>query len=441
MSARLFIPILLPFLAAAEEPAPLRLSLAEAVEIAVSPKGSARVELAAEAAKQAEDRSRQARGALLPNLDASFATQSQTRNLEAFGLRLESPLPGFRIPTFVGPYTTIDGRVSAQQSIFDFSSIRRYQASRVAAAAAHSEIASASEQVAGQTARAYLAALKATADVEAIRANITLAEAVVKLAESQKRAGTGTGIEITRARVQLSSERQRLFVAQNDVRRAQLQVLRAMNVRLDTPLELTGKLAYVPVDSLTLEQAKARALTERPDMKAQQQRESNARLSASSVKFERLPSVAGFGDYGASGTALDHSVPTRTYGISVRVPLFDGGRRDARRAESASQLRAEQTRSRDLRQQVELDVRLALDALASAEEQVKVAREGLELSESELAQARRRYEAGVAVTLEITDAQTRLERARDNQTAALFNHNLARIDLAQAMGAIRRAIQ
>jgi outer membrane protein len=45
------------------------------------------------------------------------------------------------------------------------------------------------------------------------------------------------------------------------------------------------------------------------------------------------------------------------------------------------------------------------------------------------------------VALEVTDAQTRLERARDNQTAALFNYNMARIDLAQAMGTIRRTIQ
>ena len=65
---------------------------------------------------------------------------------------------------------------------------------------------------------------------------------------------------------------------------------------------------------------------------------------------------------------------------------------------------------------------------------VKVAQEGLELSENELAQARRRYAAGVANSVEVTDAQTRLERARDNQTAALYNYNLARIDLAQAMG-------
>ena len=55
--------------------------------------------------------------------------------------------------------------------------------------------------------------------------------------------------------------------------------------------------------------------------------------------------------------------PTYDYGFSLRVPLFDGGRRDARRAESLSQYRQEQTRTRDLEQQVELDVRLALDSI------------------------------------------------------------------------------
>ena len=43
--------------------------------------------------------------------------------------------------------------------------------------------------------------------------------------------------------------------------------------------------------------------------------------------------------------------------------------------------------------------------------------------------------------MEVTDAQTRLERARDNQTAALYNYNVARIDLAQAMGKVRSMVQ
>ena len=86
-------------------------------------------------------------------------------------------------------------------------------------------------------------------------------------------------------------------------------------------------------------------------------------------------------------------------------------------------------------------MRLALDTLRSAEEQVKVSKEGLDLAENELAQARRRYEAGVAIGVEVTDAQSRLERARDNQTDALYNYNVGRIDLAQAMGAVRKSVE
>jgi outer membrane protein TolC len=159
------------------------------------------------------------------------------------------------------------------------------------------------------------------------------------------------------------------------------------------------------------------------------------------VKWERLPSVGGFADYGSIGTGIGDAVATHTYGVTVRVPLFDGGRRDARRVESASLYKQERIRTADLKDQVELDVRLALDSLRSADDQVKVSEEGLHLSENELAQARRRYEAGVTNSVEVTDAQTRLDRARDNRITALYNYNLARIDLATAMGTIQSMIQ
>jgi outer membrane protein len=427
--------------AAALTAAPVELSLKRAVQLAVSPEGNTRVQLSAEALKQAESRSAQSRAALLPDLSAAFTDENATRNLAAQGIQISVPIPGFTFPSFVGPFTTMDARISATQSVFDFSSIRRFQASKVGVSAAKADVNGSAEQVAAQVARAYLAAVRADADVEAAKSNLTLSEAVLKQAENQKAAGTGTGIEITRARVQLANDRQRLLVAENARRAAGLQLLRAVGLRLDTELVLTDKLQYIPVDALTMEQAKTQALKERPDLEAQQERESSARLSANATKLERLPSVAAFGDYGSSGTGFDNSLPTRTIGISLRVPLFDGGRRDARRAESASQYRAEKVKTNDLKEQIDLDVRLALDALRSAEDQVKVSREGLELAENELAQARRRNEAGVAIGVEVTDAQSRLERARDNQTAALYNYNVGRIDLAQAMGAVRKSVE
>ena len=53
-----------------------------------------------------------------------------------------------------------------------------------------------------------------------------------------------------------------------------------------------------------------------------------------------------------------------------------------------------------------------------------------------MAQARRRYQAGVTNSIEVTDAQNRLARARDTRVAALYNYNLARLDLATATGSI-----
>jgi outer membrane protein len=420
---------------------PIELSLKRAVDIAVAPEGSAKVQLALEAEKQAESRSAQARAALLPDISAAVTEQNLTRNLAALGIKAAIPVLGFEFPTFVGPFSTIDARVSGTQSVFDFASIRRYQASKTGISAAKADVNGTEEQVAAQVARAYLSAIKADADVEAAKANVALSNAVQKQAETQKTAGTGTGIEITRARVQLANDRQRLLVAQNARRAAGLQLLRAMGLRLDRDVTLTDKLAYTPVDAMTVEAAEAEALKERPDYLAQQERERNSRLSASATRLERLPSISAFGDYGPSGTSVFNSVPTRTIGISVRLPIFDGGRRDARRAESASQYRAAQVQTRDLKDQIELDVRLALDSLRSAQDQVMVAKEGLDLAENELTQARRRYDAGVAIALEVTDAQTRLERARENQIAALYNYNLARIDLAQSMGGVRRMVQ
>ena len=427
---------------AAEERGPLSLSLKRAVEIATSQEGSTPIQLSAESLKQAELRSKEARAALLPDVEGAFSYENRTANLAAMGISLTRlPFPGFEFPTFVGPFLTMDARASVTQSVFDVSSIRKFQASKVGVSAARSDSESASEQVAAVVARAYLGAVRADTDVGTAQANVMLSQAVLRQAENQKNAGTGTGIEITRARVQLANDQQRLLVTENARRAAHLQLMRAMGVRLDTEVQLTDGLRYVAVDALTLENARAQALRDRPDYKAQQEREANARLMASATVMERLPSLAAFGDYGSSGSAFSNSLPTRTYGISLKVPLWDGARRDARRAESASQHRAEAIRTNDVREQIELDVRLALDALSSAQDQVRVAKDGLDLAESELEQARRRYQAGISDSLEVTDAQTRLERARDNQTAALYNYNVARIDLAQAMGVVRRTIQ
>jgi outer membrane protein len=420
-------------------PPTLRLSLKQAVEIAVAPEGNTRVQLAEEAIKQSQSQAGEARAALLPDLESYVTGENETRNLSTFGIQFPA-IPGFTIPTVVGPFSVFDVRAQATQTVFDFSSIRRYQAAKVSVSAVKADSEGTRNQVTDQVARAYLTAIRAQATLETAQANVDLSNALLTLARRQKQAGVGTGIEITRAQSQLANDQQQFAVASNDVEKTKLQLLKVLGVRLNNPVELTDKLAYAPMAPVNEDEALATAREHRAELEAQHRREESSRLNYSAVKMERLPSVSAFGDYGTTGSSVTNAFPTRTIGITVRVPLFDGGRRDERRAESASQYRQERIRTADLTDQIELDVRVAIESLRSAEAQIKASEEGLRLGEGELEQAERRYKAGVGIDVEVTDAQTRLQRARENHITALYNYNLARIDLGTATGTIQNMI-
>ncbi len=443
-AALLFFPAALTFSQGgpAAEPA-LPLSLKRAVEIALAADGSPKVALAEESIKQAEAQKNEARGALLPDIESSVNDQRETTNLRAFGFNstVFSILPpGVTFPAVVGPFSVFDARATASQTVFDFSILKRFQQSKVNVEAVKSDFDATKNQVSDQVARAYLTALRADATLETAHANVDLSLALRTLADQQRIAGTGTGLDVVRADVQLANDKQHLVVAENDRRRAGLNLLRAMGPKLDANVVLTDKLDYRPSDVGSLDSALTDAKKTRAELKSQRDREHAANLNYGSIRAERYPSVAAQANWGSIGSAPANSAPTYLYGVSVRVPIFDGGKRDARRSESLWQYRQEQTRTHDLEQQVELDVRLAFDSIASAANEVSTAREGVDLSEKELAQAKRRYTAGVANSLEVTDAQTRLDRARDNLIQALYDYNVARIDLATATGRIREYV-
>ena len=416
----------------------MELSMKRAVDIALTPEGSARVALAEESIRVSDTHVTEARAAFFPKVDGTVTERRQTINLHTFGFNFQ--FPGFSIPSIVGPFNVFEARTSAEQTVLDFTTIRKYQASRTGLQAARADLDVTRDQVSEQVARAYLASLREDAAFQTARANVDLSQALEKLAQSQKDAGTGTGIEVTRAQVQLSNDRQRLTVAENNRRRAVLQLLRTMGLDLDTDVRLSDALSYQTVDTAAVEALLKTARQGRSDLKAQAQHQQNARMNYTAVEAERMPSVAAFGDYGTIGNEIVGAHPTYTMGIELKVPIFDGRRRAARREESLAQYREEEIRTRDLGLQVDLDVRLALDRLRSADSEVQTAREGLTLAQSELEQAQRRYQAGVANSLEITDAQTRLDRARDNQVEALYDHNLARLELAAATGAIQEYV-
>jgi cell division septation protein DedD len=214
-----------------------------------------------------------------------------------------------------------------------------------------------------------------------------------------------------------------------------------MGLSLDTDIQLEDRLAFEPLEPVALEHTKKDASRLRTDLQLQQAREENAAISRDAARLERFPTVSSFADYGTTGLGIRDSLPTHTVGISVAFPVFDGGRRKAKAAEAASKWRQEQIRTAELREQTELETRMAIENLHSAEAQVQVSMRGVRLSNRELTAARERYEAGVSSNLEVTDAQSRLERARDNHLDAVFNYNQAMIAFGRASGTLDRMLE
>ena len=116
------------------------------------------------------------------------------------------------------------------------------------------------------------------------------------------------------------------------------------------------------------------------------------------------------------------------------MPLFDGGRTRSEIQAASSRQRQAELQLRDLRAEVEKDVRLSLENLSTREEQVTAAQQTAELAERELQLAQDRLANGVGDNIELVNAQTALEDARQVPVSSLAQFNLARLNLAASRG-------
>jgi outer membrane protein TolC len=120
----------------------------------------------------------------------------------------------------------------------------------------------------------------------------------------------------------------------------------------------------------------------------------------------------------------------------VRVPIFQGGNLAAKIKDADATLHDRQAELADLQSGVRYDVATALLDIKAADAGVKVAQSAKDLAAQELQQAQDRFRAGVASTLELTQAQDADTAATSQFIAATYQHNLAKAEFAHAIGQV-----
>ena len=372
---------------------------------------------------------------LLPNVSASLTESRRKTNLEAFGFPLG---PGF--PRVVGPYNVFDARVFLTQSVFDADARNEASAASHRVEAAKHSYQGARSLVMLATANIYLQALASEARAQASQAQLEASQAIHQQAIDLRAGGIVAGIDVVRAEVRLSADRQRATVARNDAQKAKLQLAHMIGLPLGQEFTLVRDIPAIPDNDQTLQQALDAAYKNRDDYLAAIEQQKAAESSKKAALGDRLPAVKVMADWGTIGLTAPTSLPTFNVTGAVEVPIFEGRRQDGRIAQADAELRRRTAELENMKATIYYDVRSAFLDLEASKQLAESAARGRALADQQLQQSRDRFAAGVASNIEVLQAQEAVATATEQAISAEYGLAVARALLAESTGSAEETL-
>ena len=318
---------------------------------------------------------------------------------------------------------------------------------RVASAvsAAHSDIMAGREQlrriesqVLGQVIQAYTDVRRDEAALGIRQRNVEVLQR--QLQESQARFDVG---EITRTDVALSESRLAGARALLQNGEAQLAISRANYAaavgRNPGTLEPEPSLAFLLPP--TVDEAFTVAEAYSPLLRAQQFSEAASRARVAGARAERLPSVSAgaslrYTDASNSIEGFERELFGRqsTVGVTVSVPIFNGGLTTSRIRQSIERNNTDRINIETQRRTVLQQVTSAWNQLLAARANIGSTAEQVRAAEIATEGTRREQQVGLRTTLDVLNAEQELRNAQLAQVQARRDEDVAAASVLSAMG-------
>ena len=374
------------------------------------------------------------RSALLPNLNGNTSETVQQVNLRAFGVRVTSPVPGFSIPTIVGPFNFFDLRATLTQTVIDRTALNNYRSSAETLRANQFFAEDARDLIVLAVGGAYLQVIAAKAKVDLARAQLETANALYQQALEQRSAGVIALTDVNRSQIQALTEQQRLLSLENDLAKQKINLARMTGLPLGVSYDVSDVIPFSAAPPMDLDSALKLALEQRADLRAAEAQVRAAERALSAARDERLPSLTVRADYGVIGTNPAQSHGTFAVSGRLNFPIWQGGRIAGNIEQAEAVLAQREAEREDIVGQIESDVRNAYLDLQAGTSQVEVAQKSIQVTQENLDLTRQRFEAGVSDNVGVVQSQESLATAYSDYINSVFAHNLAKLALARATG-------
>jgi outer membrane protein len=318
--------------------------------------------------------------------------------------------------------------------------------------------------------RLYTDLVSLNEDFRVKQQNLTTSQRLAEDNRNKVEQGTLAPIELTRAQAQVAAARQDLINSEGFVRQQEL-IFKNVLTRNASADPLVHDARIVPTDALTIDPLPAQqpgelvslALENRPEMQAAKLQVVNSEISIKGSRNGLLPqldivanasnsglaggvspnytgalpagSLLGYGDgYGNSlEQILRRDYPSYSVGINLTLPVRNRiAQADLARDEI--QLRQSQVRTKQLENQIRVEVEDALIALQRTRAAYDAAVETRNLQEQSLSIEQERFNVGLSTNFLVIQYETQAAQARSTEVIARGAYAKARTQLERAIG-------
>ncbi len=298
--------------------------------------------------------------------------------------------------------------------------------------AAEAALAAAQLAAAGQAQTAYFGLLKQGALLRNARENATQAQSALEVARKRYKDGVAPQLDVLKAQVPA-------VTAEAAVAQAESQVTvstQTLNSLLGRPLESEGEIADVaasPLLTLTLAEARRRAVAASADVRAA---EAGVRAAEAGLAASRLTRVPDLSLQASDTRSRDVTGFSRldTIQASITVPLSDGGLARAQIAEQQAALLSARTSLLQAQQTAALTASSAYVAAQGSLAQITPTQTAVDIAQITLIKTREGYREGLNPIVDVLNAQLALNQARIAHAQAVYDAAAASATLSRALG-------
>jgi outer membrane protein len=286
--------------------------------------------------------------------------------------------------------------------------------------------------------RAFFSVLGAQALARVAEQTVHSRDLLFEKVESLAQAKLKSGLDVSFAEVSLGEAKLLRLRAQDRLEASNAQLATSLGLRAPTTSFAIAEEPLKPPPSDDVNELLRTALARRPELLAARAQRSSARRLAAAEKAAQYPAVSLIGAVGYTPYHDDRLQDTyATGGVSLALPIFNGGRLSARAHGAALQASAVERILDDQENLVERDVRIAWLDARTAYKAIEVTQSLLESANHALDLAQSRYDLGVSSIVELSQAQLQQTEASIANASSRYEYQIKREALEFEIGGLK----